>query len=248
MIFRVGNGFFKVFLLFMIVAMISLSFIYLYNCLLKSPYLKMEQVKIEGVNKKIKYELKQICGLNSDLSLLALNLNEMQQKMEEHPWVRSIILERRFPHTLIIQAQKEIPEALVLMDKFFYMNKWGEIFKEVHNSENMDFPIITGISENKPDTRKRLDLASQILTILRSEKGLWSLDELSEIHLNMRGGVSLYFNHLEAEIKFAETADAEIIEGLKKVAGHLIRSGRIHQVKHIDLTYRNGAVVSFWKG
>ena len=258
---RVGNGLLKVFVMFTVIAIISLTFLSVYHFFLTSPYLKLKRVDVEGVDRALRHEFIDACGLNSDLSLLALNLNELKQKMEEHPLVRSVRLERRLPHTLLVQVEKEQPWALVVMDKIYQMNQWGEIVKEVGEEDQLDLPLITGLSEQGPEIQEHLDKAAGIMRILESEEGLWSLNELSEIHMKREGGVSIYFSHLAAEIKLIDDLPAiasaqttrptdltSKIDGLKRIAEHLRHSGWIHQVNGIDLNYVDGAVVSFRKG
>ena len=160
---RVGTGFLRIFLVFAIVALISVGFVSLYHYLIASPYMKLQQVKVEGVDRKFRHELIQASGLHSDLSLLAINLNSLKEKLKKHPWVRSVNLERRFPHTLFIQAEKETPWALVVLDKIYYMNRWGEVFKEVGDSEDMDFPVITGVSKQGSEISKQLEEAACIM-------------------------------------------------------------------------------------
>ncbi|MBW2344355.1 MAG: FtsQ-type POTRA domain-containing protein [Deltaproteobacteria bacterium] len=245
----IGSGLLKVLFVVAGIAAISLSFVFLYSYLLSSPYMKLKQVDMEGIDRKIRHELIQACGLSPDLSLLELNLNELRQKMETHPWIRSAKLIRRFPNTLIVRAEKESPSALVLMEKVCYMNRWGEVIKEVNEWEDMDFPVITGVSEKDPKTLKeQLEKAALILKTLEPENGLWSLNELSEIHINRDGRMSIYFNHMTAEIKLMSYDLQSKMEGLKRVAEHLRRTGRIHQVTSINLNRVDGAVVSFKKG
>jgi cell division protein FtsQ len=245
----VGSGLLKVLFLVTGIAVISLSFVFLYYYLLSSPYMKLKQVDMEGVDRKIRQELIETCNLNSDLSLLELNLNELRDKMEAHPWIRSAKLIRRFPHTLIVQAEKESPSALVLLEKLSYMNRWGEIFTQVKELEDMDFPIITGVSEKDPKALKeKLEMASLILKALEPEKGLWSSNRLSEIHVNRDGRLSIYFDHMNAEIKLMPCDLQSKIDGLKKVEEHLRSTGRIHQVTSINLNHVDGALVSFKKG
>jgi cell division protein FtsQ len=245
---RIGFGFAKIFCLILAVAVISLSFISIYHYLLTSPYVKLREVKVTGVDRKIRHDLIQIGDLNSKLSLVSLNLKELKRKMEEHPWVRSVKLERRFPHSLVILAEKQIPSALVVTDKIHYMNRQGEIFKEVKDSEEIDLPIITGASLDILEDSEQLHRAARVIKILEAEKGLWSLSELSEIHLKRNRGMSIYFSHLAAEIKVTVEDLADKMDGLNKVAEHLSRTGRIHQVDRIDLSHVDGAVVSFRKG
>lgn len=245
----VGSGLLKVLFMVAGIAVISLSFVFLYYYLLSSPYMKLKQVDMEGVDGKIRQELIQICGLTPDLSLLELNLNELRQKMETHPWIRSVKLIRRFPHTLIVQAEKESPSALVLLKQVSYMNYRGEIFTQVKDWEDMDFPIITGVSGKDPKALKeKLEMASLILKALKPEKGLWSLNKLSEIHVNRDGLFSIYFNHMNAEIKLMSCDLRSKMDGLKKVTEHLRITGRIHQVTSINLNHVDGALVSFKKG
>jgi cell division protein FtsQ len=246
---RLAAGILKVFLLFAVVAGISAVFLFFYHYLTVSPYMKLETVEMEGVDSNMRRELIQAAGLNSDLSLLSLNLNTVKEKMKRHPWVRSVKLERRFPNTLIVQAEKEDAWALVLMDdKTYYMNGWGEVFKEVEDSEKMDFPVITGVSKQGSEIRKQLKRAAGVMRILRAQEESWSLGELSEIHLNEGTGMSLYFERLSAEIRIQSENPARRIEGLKKVAKHLAQTGRIDEVSSIDLNRINGAVVSFKNG
>ena len=208
----------------------------------------LKQVDFMGVDADIRNDLIRMCDLNSDHNLLALKLNELKEAMEKHPWVRSVTMERRLPDTLLIKAEKEEPLALILLEKIYYVNRHGEIFKEVDRTEQIDLPIITGVSKDSEGIGVRLKRATKIMEHLKSERGLWSLSELSEIHLNGSGGISLYFNHLTAEIKLMCEDPTDQIEGLKKVAEHLTRTGRIHHVTAIDLNHVDGALVSFKKG
>jgi hypothetical protein len=109
----------------------------------------------------------------------------------------------------------------------------------------MDLPVITGVSKQGSEIRRQLEKATHLMKLLESEQGLWSLNELSEIHMNEYGGMSLYFNRISAEIKLADEDLTEKIEGLKKVTKHLAQTGRINQVIGIDLNQVDGAVVSF---
>lgn len=238
--------FLKGFVLLVMVVGTSVSLMYGYHYLIRSPHLKLEQVDIAGVDGEIKRELIAMCDLSPDQNLLFLNLNKLKQKMEEHPWVSSVKLDRRFPHTLFAQVEKHRPFALVVMDGIHYMNPQGEIFKEVNQSDEIDFPVITGISKQDYKAREQLQRAAHVMNILKLQKGPWSLVELSEIHVKDEE-ISLYFNHLAVEINVMCNDLSGKMNGLKKVTNHLQKTGQIHQVICIDLKSVDGAVVSFRK-
>jgi cell division protein FtsQ len=238
---------FKISLLLVGMVSISLLFLYLYQYLITSPYLKLERVIVTGIDEETKRELIEMSGLNTDLSLLAINLNKIKGDLETHPWVRSVDLEKRFPHTLNIKVEKEIPRALVVLERLSYMNRWGKIFKEVGQEDGKDYPVITGISKTGGVREEQLEIASLVLDLFESETGAWSHKELSEIHVSEDGDVSLYSVSLPAVIKMGRRELNIKKNELKKIAKHLRQTGRIHMVKVIDLNYRDGAVVSFKK-
>ncbi len=243
----IGSGMLKVFLFLSVLTVISLTFVLLYDYLLTSPYMRLEHVEIHGVDESIKNELLEICGLTSEQGLLGLKLKSLKNKMEEHPWVRTATVQRRFPDTLIVQVEKQEPVMLVLLEQFFYMNRHGELFKPLFQSEEVDFPILTGLSSKDPEQKETLEKTAQVLTVLRAEEDLWSLQNLSEIHVNQNGGISLFFNHIQAVIRISQQNPARNMEELKQITKHLSESGKINLVTQIDLNHVDGAIVSFKK-
>lgn len=240
-----GSGFVRICILVVVVAGISVAFLLCYQFILESDRLKLRQIRIEGVDAKLRRELIKISGLNTESNVFTINLNALKEAMESHVWVRAAEVERRLPYTIIIRVEREIPFALVRMDRPYYMNRYGEIFKEVGRFEDIDLPIITGISKKEPESKEQLERAAFALRALESENGLWSLTELSEINVKRTRGISLYFNHVAAEIKLVCDDLRGKIEGLGKVTEHLRKVGRMQQVKGIDMDHVDGAVVSF---
>lgn len=237
----------KIVCLFIGVVTISVLFLYLYQYLLSTPYIKLREVSIEGVDDGLKRELIELADLDSELSLLTLNLDEMKKKMEGHPWVRTVKLEKSFPHRLRIRAERETPFAIVALDRLFYMNRWGVAFKEIDYSDNKDYPVITGISEQDHSREDYMEIAAEVLTIFENDLGAWSINNISELHFNNIDRISLYSTELPVVLKMGSGALAMKKEKLGEIVALLKRSGRINLVKAIDLDYEDMAVVSYKK-
>jgi len=237
---------FKISLLVVGLAVISLMFLSLYQYLITSPYIRLEEVIITGVDEEIKEQLVELSQLTPEMSLLTLNLNELKNNLQEHPWIRSVELEKQFPHTLIIRSEKEKPRALVALDTLYYMNSSGTIFKEVEQTDDIDYPVVTGISGL--GSIKQLKLATRIFDLFETETGYWSLDELSEVHIYGDQDAYIYSVSIPAVLKLGGDDMSKKKAELKKIVSHLKKTGRIHTVKGIDLNYRDGAVVSFVEG
>jgi cell division protein FtsQ len=244
----IASGVLKVSFFLVVIAVVSICFLSLYHYLLTSPYMRLEQVDMTGVDPKIRDELIRMCGLDAGQGLLSLHLYELKRKMEAHPWIRTVKLERRFPHTLVVEVEKQAPAALARMDDFYYVNRWGEIFKQASGADDMDLPVITGLSTDNLKVQEELRRAMHVVSVLAPEEGPWSVSELSEIHLRKDGAMSLYFKHMKAEITFMWNELADKMDGLRQVAEHLNQSGKIDLVTRIDLNYVDGAVVSFSNG
>jgi len=244
----VGSWCLKVSALVTGMAGISLAFVTLYSYLLTSPHIRLEQVEIVGADEEMEKKLPDLAGLSFNLSLLAIDVDEVQKKLEKHPWIRAVEVEKQFPHSLFIRVEKEEPRALVAADKLYYLNRYGHLFKEVGPDEAVDFPIITGVEADDADRERQVGFSLQVLQFLESQKEPWSLKNLSEIHVKKYGEVSLYFSFLPAAVKLRTQNLGSKMEELKKVVEHLSSTGRIHTVKAIHLNYGEGAVVSFKKG
>ncbi len=245
---RMGQGVLKVSIIMAAVTLLSLFFLSGYHYLLKSPHLTLEHVQIEGVDQHRRKELMALCGLNTEPNLLAINLKDLKRRVEAHPWIRSAKLQRQLPHTLTIDIQRQAPVAILMSDGMTYVNAWGEPFKKLSPSDDVDFPVITGISMDTKSDRKRLKTVVHVMNTLSSERGAWSVEKLSEVNVRGDGDISLYFEDLNAEVRCNGRNLSDKLAGLRRLTTHLKTSGKIDRVNRIDLNYVNGAVVSFESG
>lgn len=243
-----SSSFLKVACLLVCLMMISVLFLAGYQYMVHSPYIRLERVVISGVEDDIKQELLELSGLRAGISLLEVNLRELRQNLERHPWVRSVDLSKKYPHTLVMKATREKPWAVVSMDGLFYMNREGKVFKEVGVSEPLDYPVITGDLEGEELQENSLRHAAHILDILEGCGKPWMREEISEVHLQNAGNASLYFRSLPAMVQVGARDLERKIDELSQVVDHLRETHQVEQVMGINLHYRDGAVVSFKKG
>lgn len=242
------KGCMKVFGAVLVLGLISFSFLSVYHYILTSPYLRLDQVVVKGVGKDLKTQLLKMADLGPRTSLLALNLGALKKRLEQDPWIRSVEVERRFPHTLIIRAERQEPRAILLADGMYYLNRFGEVFKKVDLSEDTDFPLVTGLRLKGKGAGDALRQVARLMDKLQGEKRPWSLADLSEIHIDDGTYFTLYFEHVNAGIRVTEEALQAEVQKLRRVVADLVSNGRIGDVRTIDLCYRDGVVVSFRKG
>lgn len=229
-------------------ALVSLAFVSAYQYLLTSPYFRLKDLVITGVGPEMERELIQMGGLDVEISTIELDIEDVKQRMEIHPWVRSVRLKRQFPRSLHIEVERHVPIALVSGNTISYLDETGEVFKELEPGDSVEYPILTGLSEDHPIRENQISMAVGLLKALKSEGGSLSFDKVAEINMKANGLMALYLTDLKAEIRCAGSDFAAKIPELKRILGHLKETGRADQAAAIDLNYEDGVAVSFKKG
>ncbi len=243
-----GSSLIKVSCLLVCLMMISMLFLAGYQFLLHSQYIRLERVEITGVEEATKRELLEMSGLRSDMTLLAVNLRTLEHNLQHHPWVKSVTVEKQYPHTLKVKAVREQPWAVVSAGGLFYVNREGDVFKEVELSESVDLPVITGDFDHEEQRDLHLRLAAHVLEVLERRGKGWMREEISEVHLRNAENVSLYFRSLPAIVQVGMPDLEKKIGDLNRIVEHLRETEQVKQVTGINLHYRDGAVVSFRRG
>ena len=239
------KGGMKLLLFILITFSLSIGLVSAYNHLQSTNHVKLERIEFEGINTIMQDYLTSMADIQIGMSLLEIQPNTIKQKMEEDPWVRSVFVEKKYPRVLRIKVEKNETFALVLMDNLFHINRYGEIFKKVTPEENINFPIITGVSDNPAKAREELNYCIQTLIFLETETPPWSLEELSEIHISTDGNIHFYYSKMPVKIIANKNTFPSKINGLKKIIKDLRDKHRLTEVLEVNLTYSDGAIVSF---
>lgn len=252
---RIGRAFqrgsfvlFSFVLLLTCTAALSLGFVMLYQYLLKAPYFRLTELAFEGVEPAMQKELIQMAGLDVETSTLALDLDDIRQRMEIHPWIRRVEIQRGLPRGLHVKVEKRVPVALISDGAVSYVDANGEVFKEVEPGEDIHYPLLSGLSDKEETRKGRILSALALLEALKGNEGVLSPERISEIHFRGGGLVSIYLTDMKAEIKADVTRLASKMDELGRLLDHLEASGRKEQASAIDLSYDEGVVVSFRRG
>ncbi len=211
-----------------------------------SGQLNIGEVKIMGCMHVLEPELLEMAKVDFRSSLLNLDLQEVSRRLTQHPWVEKAKVRRDFSgKALIIEVQERIPRALILLDDLYLVDRNGEIFKKAELREKLDLPILTGLS--LPEWRQRdpkaIELIQQALELLRLLEGrkVFSLREVSEIHLSKKNGLTLYTLDHGVPIRLGTGEYEDKLTRLEKVLPDL--RNKLKNVEYLALTYPKRVVV-----
>ncbi len=93
-------------------------------------------------------------------SLFSVNLKDVARRVQAHPWVKEVRVEKKLPSTLALEVEFRKPVALLLTSRgaMKYVDAQGRIFSELNLKQDHDLPLISGIGAEEGD---------KILTSLR---------------------------------------------------------------------------------
>ena len=66
------------------------------------------------------------------------------EQIERHPWVKEASVSRSFPSTVNIEIQEYTPTLLLALERMWYVDTEGDIFRAADSSD-VNHPILTGI-------------------------------------------------------------------------------------------------------
>ena len=111
------------------------------------PYFRIWSIDISG-NKTISGQaLHHLSDVYYGQHVWSWDEKKSAEKIEQHPWIHSAKVVWDFPSQVHITVQEEEIQALLALQKLWYINQDGTPF-HMAQSHNLDYPIITGIPQD----------------------------------------------------------------------------------------------------
>ncbi len=163
----------------------------------RTPFFNITEVVITNAGKHVTAEdVKKLSGIREGRNIFSFHLTDAIEAVRFHPWVKTVSMRRQLPDRVIIEVEERMPIAIVAMGPLFYIDEDLEIFKKIMPWDDVNFPVITGLTmrdavENGPELKMEMEKAAQVLELAGRSKVL-PLDRISEIHLDGTLGVQLW--------------------------------------------------------
>ena len=187
-----------------------------------------------------------LSGIKPGQDLLGVKLKGIGQLVATNPWVATAKVQRFFPGTVSITVTERQPIAVINMGILYYLDENGEPFKPLSQGDSLDYPVITGISEEElatggTTTKQALKAASELISALKTQ-GTFILADISEIHYDRIKGFILYTTDGSTPIKIGSEKFGEKLQRFAKVYGDL--KSQTSTVQLIDLDYADRIIVN----
>lgn len=220
----------------------------LYGSYLAVSSITIFSLKSIDVSDTVHLKREEILGLaeiEPGTDLLRMNLKRMGDHILQNPWVETVWINRYFPDTVSIVVDEREPVAIVNMGFIYYIDKKAKIFKVLNQGDRLDFPVITGFSEeglnNDPKgTQEALAATCDLLEILH-EKGAFILADVSEIHYDEGFGFTLFTAAGALPVKVGSGDFSAKIERFARIYRDLMV--QLPSIHYIDLDFNDKIIV-----
>ncbi len=232
---------------------LCLGMVVLYHQLLTSSYFCIKDIKnieIEGARRLSPEVILQLANLGPDTNLLAIRPGRVERALLAHPWISRAELTRNWPHRIHLFIKERDPVALVQMgDDLFYLDRQGSLFKPLSPGDPHNFPVITGL---KPENLQHPEgslapLVAQtfkLLDVLKEVPAPFNLENISEVHLDLDRGFTLYVNGLGAALDLGFDDYLEKLNKFAKVLPALVQKGYLAKTGRINLDYPQRVLIN----
>ena len=213
--------------------------------LMVSDLFKLDEVVVGGSKRLATEQVVALSNIRIGTNTFSLDLKLIGQKIEENPWVEKASVRRIFPRKIEIRVTERKPVAIVNLDYLYYLDEQGEIFKSLDSQDQLDYPVITGFDQQRAlrhdqNYAKRLERIVQLLSDLQKRQHL-SLAQVSEIHQQENGGLSLYTLEDGVRIKLGRSDFSRKLDRLERIYAQL--SSKLHMLEYIDLNVEDKVIV-----
>lgn len=115
----------------------------------KWSYLRIKEIEIKGINKITPEQIRMWTGIKEGLNMLNFDLTCASSIAEAQPWIRSLVVERKFPCTVTIKVEENLPVAIWEDgEKRFLMDEFGFLLDNIHTKDSsMTLPVLSCCKE-----------------------------------------------------------------------------------------------------
>lgn len=217
-------------------------------------YFHIQNIEIRGCKVTTQQEIRDSGGFNYGVSLFAIDTEKSVADLEEHAWIKSVVIKRKWPNRLLVNITEYRPEAIIAQassagDSLHYINGKGVCFSQVQPGEDVDYPVITGLDGliTKAERDDALGDALYFLRLAKMNNPNLPAQLVSEINMDEEEGMVIYLVEHPFPIYFGRNDVNKKYKQLRRVLEMLYKKQKnqmkISQVMYIRMDYLTNKVL-----
>lgn len=219
------------------------------------PFFQVSDIVFSGTESVSQDALREASGIViHQTSLIGLDCSGVGAALKTVPWVEQARVEKNWPSTIEISIKENVPVALLHSSdqkgsQLQYIDKKGVMFLQVGPGADIDFPVITGLSDiaDKQVRQKAYAEAVYFLNKVKNNNPYLPVQSISEIHLTPEGALVIYLVEYPFPIFFGKSdikkKYSHLVQVLKAVYKNQKGKGSISDIEYIQMDYLDDKVL-----
>lgn len=217
----------------------------LYQTCATRTFLPLARIEVLNNNRLPREEIIDLAGVKPGDDMLGIRLHRVVELLGRNPWIREVKVRRNFPETLRIEVREREPLAIVNMGYLYYCDVNGDIFKPLNDGDGLDYPVITGITEedagrDPAGTRQALKGALDLIALLKGDRSV-PLEDISELHFDKGFGFTIFTARGGVAVRLGKDDFPAKLARLGRIFPDL--QGTLLSLEYIDLDYPDKIIV-----
>jgi cell division protein FtsQ len=226
----------------------SLLFILGHDALTQSSYFDAQTITVEGNHRLSTATILKQCGVKLHDNILGMNLRLLRHRLLADPWVRAAEVERELPVSIHIRLRERVPIAMLKLNRLFYLDETGEVFKSVEPSDRIRLPVVTGLKFSDIDLNgqgrsRAFKAIMEVLHLSRLHGSVLPLDAIHNIHADPEMGPTLFGFEKGVAIKLGFGDYESKFNRLRDMMTYFRRGDELLDIACIDLNDLERVVV-----
>ena len=221
---------------FLLLAGFFYGFSQLYLFLITWGRLNIAEVEIICQKEEIRRDIQHYLAKKHLGNILLLKIGNLQDLLTTHQWIENVHIRKIFPSTLRIETTERIPIAILEMDGYFLVDRYGVLLQKISPSEWPDLPVLIDANRFQSDYDMKLALAQECLTSLEDS----ARKEISMMDLSEYENVSLQLRHSGTWLKMG---DSRFDEKYQSFLRNMDLFETFGPLEYIDFRYENRFVL-----
>lgn len=151
-----------------------------------------EHVIIQGQKNTSSSDIIDAIGTSEGVPIYALNINDIRTKIEDNPWIKAALVERRLPNTLYVMVIERNPIAIwQFQQKLYLIDEEGTRITSKNLEKFPNLLHVVGPDANIyalsliEDLARHPDIAKRVVSAVRNGSRRWDLNLDQKINVKM---------------------------------------------------------------
>jgi cell division septal protein FtsQ len=220
--------------------------IIVYHLVLEAEYFRVRTIDITGLTMLTRKEALYLLGITEETTSWQLDLPRMGARMLHHPYIKSVVLRREFPHTLRVTVRERTPYLMVSShDQRMLVDEEGVVLRTFVPEKDSKVPhvILPQPHTLEPGMRLRQQEVQRAFELLQAYQASPLAEMLRLASLTVQpSGISIWrFEQYPFDIRLGEE-DISLQLGRLPLALRYITQQHL-AVRAVDLSYRKRIII-----